>query len=228
MKQIRTEIIILKRLNYGEADRILTVITPDYGKVSLFAKGIRKSKSKLAGGLELFSVSNVTMIEGRGELKTITSARLKENFGNIVKNIDRTMVAYELLKITNKYTQQSCNGEYFRLLLHGLVGLQNQNIVPDVVYAWFVVRLLTEYGGAINLEKPGNAQHFLDNTKYSFSYDDMIFNSATKGEFNSKHIKLLRLAMTSEVPLIVMNVQGVDKLLEDLTPLIKQIMEFQL
>ena len=49
----RTEAIILRRTNYGEADRVISLITPDRGKISGIAKGVRKPKSKLAGGLEL-------------------------------------------------------------------------------------------------------------------------------------------------------------------------------
>ena len=61
-----TSAIILKRVDYGEADRILTLLTPDHGKLSLMAKGVRKIKSKLAGGIELFSISTITFAEGRG------------------------------------------------------------------------------------------------------------------------------------------------------------------
>ena len=57
MKQLVTEVIILARTDYGEADRILTVLSPEYGKLRLLAKGVRRVKSKLAGGIELFSVS---------------------------------------------------------------------------------------------------------------------------------------------------------------------------
>jgi DNA repair protein RecO (recombination protein O) len=57
MKTIVTKGIVLTRTDYGEADRILHFLTPDQGKIAGIAKGVRKSKSKLAGGIELFSVS---------------------------------------------------------------------------------------------------------------------------------------------------------------------------
>lgn len=65
MKTISTQAIVLKRSNYREADRILRVITPDRGKISLIAKAVRKPKSKLAGGIELFSVNEISYIEGK-------------------------------------------------------------------------------------------------------------------------------------------------------------------
>jgi DNA repair protein RecO (recombination protein O) len=69
MRQISTEGIILKRINFSEADRILTVLTSNNGQVSMLAKGVRKSKSKLAGGLEIFSVSEINYIDGKSDLK---------------------------------------------------------------------------------------------------------------------------------------------------------------
>ena len=66
MQVFKTEAIMLRRTNYGEADRIISFITPDRGKLSAIAKGVRKPKSKLAGGLELFAASDITIAEGRG------------------------------------------------------------------------------------------------------------------------------------------------------------------
>ena len=56
MNQLVTDGIVLSRVNYGEADRIIKLLTPEAGKLSLMARGVRKPKSKLAGGIELFSI----------------------------------------------------------------------------------------------------------------------------------------------------------------------------
>ena len=71
----RTEAIVLRRTNYGEADRILKLITP-LGQRSAMAKAVRREKSKLAGGIELFAISDVTIQTGKGDLGVLTSARL--------------------------------------------------------------------------------------------------------------------------------------------------------
>ena len=60
MADLKTDAIVLKRVNYREGDRIITFLTPD-GRLSAIAKGARKEKSKLAGGIEiLFLVSSFT------------------------------------------------------------------------------------------------------------------------------------------------------------------------
>lgn len=66
---------VLKRFNLGEADRIITFITPDHGKLKAVARGVRRMKSKLAGHLELFSHVELQIAKGKS-LDVITSARL--------------------------------------------------------------------------------------------------------------------------------------------------------
>ena len=72
-KDEKTLAYVLKRTNYGEADRILNIITPD-GKRAVIAKGVRKEKSKLAGGVEMFSLSELNIHYGKGEFGLVTSA----------------------------------------------------------------------------------------------------------------------------------------------------------
>ncbi|HMM62356.1 MAG TPA: DNA repair protein RecO, partial [Candidatus Saccharibacteria bacterium] len=88
MRTNRTRAIVLRRTNYGEADRILQLLTPD-GKRSVMARGVRREKSKLAGGIELFAISDVVIGEGKGELGVLTSSRLVQFYGNILKDFDR-------------------------------------------------------------------------------------------------------------------------------------------
>ena len=85
---LKTEGIVLRSLRYGEADRILHLYTPDRGRVSAIAKGVRRAKSRFGGRLEPFFRLNLVLYEGRSELLTVTSAetvaahpRLREDAG---------------------------------------------------------------------------------------------------------------------------------------------------
>ena len=82
-KDIRTQGFVLKRTNYGEADRILNIITPG-GKMSAIAKGVRKEKSKLAGGIEMFSLVELNIHSGKSDLWTITSAKMLKYYSNLL------------------------------------------------------------------------------------------------------------------------------------------------
>ena len=86
MKTQRTRAIILRRTNYGEADRILQLLT-EQGRRSVIARGVRREKSKLAGGIELFAVSDVVIGEGKGELGVLTSARLVQFYRSFVVSV---------------------------------------------------------------------------------------------------------------------------------------------
>jgi DNA repair protein RecO (recombination protein O) len=77
MSYYKTEGIVLRRTNLGEADRIITFLTPDHGKLKAVAKGVRRIKSRMAGHLELFSRVNLMLATGRN-LDIITSARLAD------------------------------------------------------------------------------------------------------------------------------------------------------
>ncbi len=221
MKQNVTSAIILRRINYGEADRILTVITPDYGKVSLLAKGVRKSKSRLAGGLELFSVTTIGYIDGKSDLKTVISTQLVRYYGKIVDNVGITMLAYEFLRLVDVHTQDSCDSDYFTLLENGLQSLTEYTDHPDIVYVWFVHRLLQLGGSGLNLERQVNGESFDEDTRYQFSFDDMGFQSQSNGKFSPKHIKFLRLLAKVSTPSNLIQVADAKQLATELKPLLE-------
>lgn len=216
MKQITTQIIILKRINFSEADRILTVITPDQGRLSLLAKGVRKSKSKLAGGLELLSVSDITYIDGRGELKTIISARLKNHFGNIIKDVSKTMLVYDFLKAFDGVTQHGVDTGLFDLLHTCLEYLNSDESYVAVANVWMVVNLLKVDGRGVNLERPLNKPKFSDDDNYDFSYDDMAFAVSGKGYFSPKHIKFIRLLERADSPAALHKIKDFETISSDL------------
>ena len=85
---LKTEGIVLRSLRYGEADRILHLYTPDRGRVSAIAKGVRRARSRFGGRLEPFFRLQLVLYEGRSDLLTVTSAetmaahpRLREHAG---------------------------------------------------------------------------------------------------------------------------------------------------
>lgn len=222
MKQLATEAVILKRINFGEADRILTVLTSNAGRMSMLAKAVRIPKSKLAGGLELFSVSDINYIDGKSDLKTIVSTRLKEHFKNIVSNVDRTMAGYDFMKIVDSFTQHSDEIGYFKILVLGLESLNDLEIPQSVSEVWFFSKVLQINGSSINLEKPLSQSNFSEDQMYDFSYDDMSFFANKTGKFGPKHIKFLRLVERSNDPKQLRTINDNELLSSELQKIIKQ------
>src|SRR6266702_6354495 len=146
MQTFRTEVIILRRTNYGEADRILNLLTPERGKASAIAKGVRKAKSKLAGSLELFATCDVTLLGGKSDMFTVSSARLVKFYGGILKDYDRMQLAYELSKLINRATETVSEPEFYYLLRDSFVYLNELSIDYLVVELWFRLRFAVALG----------------------------------------------------------------------------------
>ncbi len=227
MKHVVTPAIILKRIDYGEADRILTIITPDHGKVSVLAKGVRKTKSKLAGGLELFSVSDITFIENKSDLKTLISAQLNVHFRSIVTDIHRTMIAYDFIKYIDIHSHESCEKTFYELLEVSLQSLNNHHDFVDVAAAWFFARLLAHMGASVNIETQSNGQPFSETILYTFNFDDMGFIASKAGTFNPHHIKYLRLLIRADKPEHLLHVANASMLSGELLPILKRAVDLQ-
>jgi DNA repair protein RecO (recombination protein O) len=221
MKQLVSTGIILGRTDYGEADRILTVLTPDFGKLSLLAKGVRRVKSKLAGGIELFSVSDITFIKGRGEMGTLTSSRLLKHYSGIVGNLERTMLGYELIKELHKVTESEAETEYFELLRGGFEALDDASIPLPVIKLWFGAQLLRQSGHEPNLQTDDRGDKLDPALRYSFSFDAVAFApSPEHGRFGADQIKFLRLAFSGYPAKVLASVQGSGALVEAAAPLV--------
>lgn len=202
----------------------MTLLTPDHGKVSVLARGVRKSKSKLAAGIELFSVSEISFIRGRGELSTLVSARLKKHYGNIVQDINRTMAGYDLIKLLNRVTEDAAGPEYFGLLQEVYEALNENEVSIDLIHLWFYAQLLKQAGHSPNLrtEKSGKA---LDAERsYVFSQEDMAFEPRPDGPFGADHIKFLRLTFSGNPPHVLHKVQGCEALTPPSLQLVRTIL----
>jgi len=218
--------IVLKRVNYGEADRIITFITDSHGKISVMAKGVRKEKSKLAGGIELFSISHLSFIVGKRDVGTLVSTRLKKHFKHIVSDIDRTNLAYEILKKIDKTTEENCERDYFDLLENTLAALDDTSLPLDLVSSWFMLRLLVLLGHAPNLTSDQTGKKLAPAVRYDFDYDHMAFFAHDKGTYSDKHIKLLRLIRVNSAQKTAA-ISGVDKLAQACNLLLMRIINQQ-
>lgn len=223
MKQIVTQAIVLTRIDYGEADRILTLLTPDQGKLRLMAKGVRRIKSKLAGGIELFSVSAITFMRGRGDIGTLVSARLAKHYGHIVEDLDRTMLGYELIKELHKITEDEPEPAYFELLQQAFEALDDADISIELIRFWFAAQLLRLAGHTPNFQTDTSDQKLQPGTAYHFDFDSMSFNPSPDGQIGTDHIKFLRLAFSRYPAKVLANVQGSQKLVSDCSPLITRV-----
>ena len=195
MQTIRSSAIVLNRINYKETDRIITVLTPDMGKLSLYVSGARSMKSKLASSIELFSLSDLSFIKSKGELFKLISGRVIKNYSHIITDYARIEVGYEMIKIINKYTYENTESVYFKLLELGLDSLDNVSFDPETIYLWFVLQLIAISGHSPDLSYQVNGQKLSQDDRFSFNLDNMHFYADQSGQYLPKDIKFLRLVL---------------------------------
>ncbi len=215
---LRTKAIVLRRTNYGESDRILNLLTPE-GKLAVLAKGVRKEKSKLAGGIELFSVADVVVHQGRSSLSTLTSARMQCFYSNILSDLTRLELASEILKKSEKAAEQIDNPDYFDLVNQSLAGL-NQKSSPEVVRAWFMLNLAQATGESINLSADVNGEALAADLRYLWDHAESALRADPHGMIGAAEIKLGRMILASKLEMIL-RISGVNELVKALNPLVR-------
>lgn len=205
MKQITDKAIVLSRTNYGERDRIITVIGQSSGKVTLFAKGVRAQKSKLAGGIELLCVTDITYIEGKSDLKTLTSTRLVAYYENLATDISRMQQAFTAIKAINTISEDGGGQEYFELLSSYFSWLDDLNYDVQIVELWFNLRLLSSTGTIprTDIEPTAQTQKY-----FSFNHETQSFESHSDGQYSFNDIKLIKLLSTRQKPVKLQSQTG--------------------
>lgn len=214
MRTIRTKAIVLRRTNYGEADRIIQLLTPDNGVLSVMAKGVRKEKSRLAGGIELFATCDVTIGSGRGELGILTAARLEKFYSHIMTDYDRLQLGYDAIKQVSKVAATLDEAAFYDLLEQTFAAADDLSVDVRLTRIWFWLQLAILLGVGMNLATDTNGMRLVEDARYNFSEHEHGFVFHDQGTFTTDHIKLLRL-LSAQSPKVAAHVSGVDMLLND-------------
>lgn len=211
MKTQRTQAIVLRRTDYGEADRILQLLTPE-GRANVMARGVRRQKSKLAGGIELFATCDVVIGQGKGELGVLTSARLVAFYRHILEDYDRMQFAYEVLKQVGRASETLDEPQWYDIVSEVLKGLDDRTIELSLTKTWFYLNFSAMVGYELNTWRDIQGNKLLQETKYRYDSLEKGFTAALNGELTEAHIKLLRLISTKPLT-IVAQIGGISEVL---------------
>lgn len=142
----RVQAIVLRRTDHGEADRLLTLFTPDRGKLRVNAKGARKPSSRKSGHVELFTHVDLMLAKGQ-QIDVVTQADTIDAFIALRDNLDRVSYAYYLVELIDKFSEEETeNRPVFDLLWRALGWLGDEAIDPDLLTRFFELRLLQYVG----------------------------------------------------------------------------------
>lgn len=201
MKNKRTNAIVLRRTNFGEADRILQLITPD-GKRSVMAKGVRREASKLASGIELFAICDVVIGEGKGDLDILTSARLVVFFRHIMEDYDRLQFAYTVVKLVNQASETVDAEQWYDILSETLAGLDVLTIPIELIQTWFYLQYSNMLGYELGLYYDVSGAKILIDGKYRYNQSERGLEFVLGGELTADHIKFLRLVSVKSIKVL--------------------------
>jgi len=146
MALYKTKGIVLKSINLGEADKIITIYSDASGRISAVAKGARKTKSKFGARLEPFSYLHLLLYKGRN-LDIITQAEIIHSFQKIREDLDKFSYGAAILELVNKISLEGEKNELlFSLLLTALKTLEELKENTSLLLTAFQLKFLAISG----------------------------------------------------------------------------------
>lgn len=141
-RSFRADSIVLKHIEWGEADRILTLFTREQGKVRVIAKGVRKIRSRRAGHLEPFTHVAIQLAASK-DLSIVTQAEMIEGYLPLREDLIRMTQASYVVELLDKFTyEEGENIALFNLLKSTLARLAQADMDYGMVLRYYEIRLL--------------------------------------------------------------------------------------
>ena len=148
----KTQAIVLRQRKLGEADKIVTLYCSHLGKLDAVAKGVRRTKSRLAGHLEPLTLGAYLIAEGR-ELDIVTQAETVEAFPALRADLDRLSRGLYCAELVDRLTPERSEGNPVFRLLGETLSLLDREQELDLALRRFDLRLLDELGYRPALER---------------------------------------------------------------------------
>jgi DNA repair protein RecO (recombination protein O) len=141
----KTQAIVLRQRKLGEADKIVTLYSSHHGKIDAVAKGVRRTKSRLAGHLEPLTLGSYLLAEGR-ELDIVTQAETMDAFPHLRADLERISRGLYCAELVDRLTPERSEGNPIFRLLQETLGYLDASPEYEMAARRFELRLLGELG----------------------------------------------------------------------------------
>jgi DNA repair protein RecO (recombination protein O) len=148
----RTRAIVLAHLDLGEADRILTLLTPDDGKVRAIAKGVRRPRSRIGGSVEPFAELDLVLARGRS-LDVVTQVGVAQAWLRLRETLESTATAWYLGELADRAVEERAGAHPVYGLLRRACQLLDDGMAPGRVARWFESGLADALGVRPELDR---------------------------------------------------------------------------
>src|SRR3954452_17077110 len=141
----RVEAVVLRRIDFGEADRVLVLYTRERGKLPVVAKGVRRISSRMAGHLELFTQSELQLAKGANP-DVVTQAETRNPFRAVREDLTKTSTAYLIAELADALTEEALEQPELFDLLTATFRALGATDDPRLVAVHYQLRLLDVAG----------------------------------------------------------------------------------
>jgi len=202
-RNYQTQAIVLRQTKLGEFDKIVTIYTPEFGKLKAVAKGACRPKSKLAGNIEPLTYSLLLLAKGRN-LDIITQSQTINSFLTVKSDLWRMACGLYILELVDSFTVE---GNENRPLFDLLLDILKQLSEPDsneIVLRYFELHLLNHVGYRPQLRRcVGCDSHLKPVTNFFSPSKGGVLCPHCKAEENSHHEQGTPVPLKGSVPLSV-------------------------
>ena len=171
MLDFSSDAILLRKIEYGDYDYIITFLSETSGKISVIAKNAKKSIRRFQGSLDLFSVMNIQVAfpkKKKDAIPVLANVDLVNPFEKIRTDVEKVGYASYWVEIINFYLEEhKPQPELFKLLLFSLDALNSGLISKQVMNLLFQIRFMSISGFAPDLKKCGICNILIDEAKAS-------------------------------------------------------------
>ena len=158
-----TDAIVLSRFDLGEADRVLTLITPEHGKLKAIAKGIRRPASRLGGSLEPFAELTVALARGR-TFDVVTEVRVGHAWLRLRDRLESAATAWYLAELADRSLEERHEAQPLYALLRRAYELLDAGMAPGRVARWYEMHLADELGQRPEVDRCVECDRMLEAT----------------------------------------------------------------
>ncbi len=205
LRVYRTDAVVLNRRDWGEADRLVTLFSPAYGKIRAVAPGARKPQTRKSGHLELFTRGHFVLARGR-TFDKITQAETLDYFPNLRADLPSVGRAALVCELVDRFVEEGDENPPLYDLLVRTLGRLNANDAPDVALLFYLSRLLALVGYQPNLFRCAICGQLLRPADHFFSVEEGSVVCATCGDALPLHsvslpvLKVLRFLQAEAWP----------------------------
>ena len=222
MKKIKVKGIVIGDTNYGESSKILSVLTSDYGLLSVISKGCRAYKSKLRSVSMKLIYGYFYLNYKEDGISTLTDVDVIDEFKNIKTDLTKIGYSSYLIDLARQVQKQNISTDIFDILESALIKI-NDNFSPSVITNIVELKYLTYLGVAPILDRCSKCGNIKDIVTVNSDSGGYICKNCYSNEYitDIKTVKLLRmflyvdLSKIKELNIKDKNINEINKFLED-------------